>query len=185
MTERKGPFEGGPRGLPIDIYNFYSRMQFHAGGATKYLYESWKRPKRHNKRIERAALWHTVGLEEDCGRALKPEHSLLLLPPPSTDVKTRYELQAAIRTVEATFPFTSSERDALRRDLELGNAHFDDEGSIGEPELVDQWHEWLWMDEHREPKTSVEAIGASAVLGEGCARLNHIAREILGWETAG
>jgi hypothetical protein len=179
--ERKGPLEGGPLSLSPSVYNFYSRMSFHAAGTIDSLYESWKRSKRHNKRIERAALWHTVLLDEDCGKALKPTHKSLLLPP-SADVQTRYELQAGIRTVHATVPFTSVERNALRRDIELGNTAFDDERTIGEPELMDQWHEWLWMDEHETAQTSVEALGACALLAEGCVRIHTNLREVLGWD---
>jgi hypothetical protein len=180
MAEPKGPLEGGPLGLPRDAYGTYSRMAFFAGGAVEYLDESWKRPKRHNKRLERAALWHTVQLDEDCGKALEPARSSLLLPP-STDAKTRYELQAGIRAVHSTLPFTVPERYALRRDIELGNTRFDDEDAVGERALTDRWHEWLWMDENGASQNSAEALGASAVLGEVCFRLAINLREILGW----
>lgn len=181
MSQRKGPAEGGPLGLPHETYDAYTRMSFFAAGAAEFLNESWKRPKRHNKRIERAALWHTILLDQDCGEALEPAREVLLLLPPPTDVETRYELQAGIRTVHATLPFSVTERYALQREeLEIGNTHFDDNDAIRESALFERWHEWLWMDRHEVPQTSTEALGASAMLAEGCARISHILPKILG-----
>jgi hypothetical protein len=154
-------------------------MEFHAAGASDSLDKSWERPKRHNRHLERAALWFMVGLEEDCGTVLETIQGDPLLLSPSTDVATRYELQAGMRTVSAMFPFTGFERMALRHDVKQGNTQFDDENAIGEPELVDRWHEWLWMDEHGQPQPRIEALGASAVLAEGCARLRRILPTIL------
>jgi hypothetical protein len=179
MSARKGPLEGGPLSLPQDIYHVYTRMEFFAWGAAKDLYESWQRPKRHNKRIERSALWHAVLLDKDCGQALEPDRKAVLLPP-STAVETRYELQAAVRTVHTTLPFIPLEREVLRREFdETGNTGFADEDAIRRTTLFERWHEWLWMDEQRAPITSVEALGASAILAEGCARLRNITAGLL------
>lgn len=50
-----------------------------------------------------------------------------------------------------------------------------------QPALVERWHEWLWMDEHKVPQTRVEALGASAILAEGCERLSSVLPKVLGW----
>jgi hypothetical protein len=184
MGQHKGPLEGGPLSLAPDVYSFYARASFFASGAAHYLHESWTRPKRHNKRIERAALWHTVLLDEDCGKALalEPGRASLLLPP-STDAETRYELQAGIRTVHATVPFIPRERSALRREAaETGNARFDAPDIIRETALFERWHQWLWMDEHRAPTTTLDALGASGVLAEGCVRLSNVLPKLLGYD---
>jgi hypothetical protein len=182
MSQRKGPLEGGPLSLAPDVYSFYSRASFFASGATHFLDESRRRPKRHNRRIERAALWHTVLLDEDCGKALEPHRASLLLPP-STDTETRYELQAGIRTVHAMLPFTPLERRTLRDEqAETGNTRFDDEKTIRATVLFERWHEWLWMDEHQAQATSADTLGASAVLAEGCLRLSHVLSKLLGYD---
>jgi hypothetical protein len=178
MSEREGSLK--ERGLSPDAYDFYSRLQFHAGGTSEHLGQSWERPKRHNRGIERLALWMAVGLHEDCEQALAPRNSTLLLPP-SPGVGVRYELQAGIRIVHGIMPFSLSERHTLRHDIEVGHLPSDEMGPPIDPALVERWHRWLWMDEQGEPQTNVEALGASAVLGEACERLNLAAREILGW----
>ncbi|HSZ12646.1 MAG TPA: hypothetical protein VK790_01255 [Solirubrobacteraceae bacterium] len=160
-------------------------MAFYACGAAEFLDESWKRPKRHNRRIERAALWHTVALDEDCGKALDLRRSVLLLPG-ATDTRTRYELQAGIRTVTAIVPFTITERIALRgEELATGNTLFHDESAVQDATLFERWHEWLWMDGHGVPQTSTEALGASAVLGEACGRLTNALFDLLGLSGTG
>lgn len=173
--------------LSVEAQGFYSLMNLNAGGAAFYLYQSWERPKRHNMRIERAAMWYTLMLDRDCGRALtSPDTSLLM--PPGTDVQTRYELQAGINTVRHCLPWTHSEREILRSPL---NQMVEDYEFIGgeivarEPALADRWHQWLWMGQHGEPQTSIEALGASAVLAEGCKRLSGVLPEVLGWEAVG
>jgi hypothetical protein len=181
MAEHKGLIEAS--GLSLDAYHFYSRTQFEAGRTARALYEAGKRPKRHNKGIERAALRFALDLEIDCRKALEPAHASLLLPP-AADAETRYELQAGIRVVHAILPFTLAERDALRPADVMANPRFEDKQAIAEPSLVERWHEWLWMDPRGEPQTSVEALGASAILAEGCARLSHVLPRILHWDGA-
>jgi hypothetical protein len=174
-------FDVQTRGLTIDAYHCYSHMQFHAGSATEYFCESRKRPVRHNRRIERVALWHAVLLDEDCKKALEPAHSALLLPP-LCDVETRYALQAGIRIVHGTLPFTTAERGTLAQEAKTGNVEFSDGNNISAPDLISRWHDWLWRDDMNRPGASLEALGASAVLAEGCVQLNIVLRQILGWE---
>ncbi|HEY5193097.1 MAG TPA: hypothetical protein VIJ39_04380 [Solirubrobacteraceae bacterium] len=184
MSEREKSYresvKGGPLSLPIDDYNHYSAIGFQAIGTTKYLHESWKRPKRHNKRLERQALSFTIALEERCAMTLAPSGSSLLLLP--ADTTTQYEFQAAVRTVHAIIPFTRSERDVLLS-KQSGNGVLEHpDGTVVEPELVDRWHEWLWMDRDGVPQNSTETLGASAILGESAARLSTSLVQILGWD---
>lgn len=180
MSDRFRPPEGN---LSQDAFDFYAMMGFHASGAGKMLTQGWKRPKRHNKRIERAALWHSIGLGQLCTKALHPSY-VSLLSPPLTDTETKYELEAGIRTVNAVLPFTSLERDALRREQRERNTRFDDENAIREVALFERWHEWLWIGERGEPQTSVEALGASAILAEGCGRLSDVVAVIVDEEVS-
>ncbi len=179
MAEHNDPVKAS--GLSPHAYHFYARTQLEAASASRLLREAGKRPKRHNKGIERAALRSALDLERDCRKALAPAGASLLLPP-ATDAETRYELQAGIRAVHATLPFTLAERDALRPADASTNPRFEDKQAIAETTLVERWHEWLWMDADGRPQTSVEALGASAILAEGCARLSHVLPKILGWE---
>lgn len=159
----------GPLGLAFEHYHTYSRLQFNASGASRELIAAQKRPKRHNKPIERLALWHTVLLDAECERVLTSGSRSLLMPR-STDVDFRYELQAGIRTVHAVVPFTAPERLALHRD----RGHILDDVENFRSPLIDRWHQWLWVNERGEQQTSVENLGASAVLLEACLRLNRV-----------
>ena len=117
------------------------------------------------------------------GEALEPGHPLRLWPPDArTDV--RYELQASIRMIDATVPFTASERQALtdgplQAFLDARRGVFSDEAlarhehrlADHEPELVARWHQWLWQDELDRPQTNVRAMGASAVLAHSYEQL--------------
>lgn len=164
--------------LPDEARYSYDRIILYGIFAGAHLYESWQRPKRHNRRIERAALWATLMLDRECGRVLDDKALML---PPWVDLDTRYELQAGVRTVHQIIPFSTPERDALRATDMIRDYEFRSEKVANrEPALVERWHRWLWMDEHNAPQTNAEALGASAILAEGCERLRESAREVLG-----
>jgi hypothetical protein len=179
MAEPPGPLEGGPLRLEPDVYSYYSGMYVRALGTAEFLRESWNRPKRHNRRIERAALWYTVSLDQGCQRALHPAQNKLLLPP-STDQEIRYELQAGIRTVHDTFPFSPRERELLEYEVEKGNPRFENDDVILASDLVQRWHGWLWMDDQGVPQNSTEALGSSAILAEACMRLCDVLPQLMG-----
>jgi len=153
---------------PPDEYNLFWRMLFCARLTEDGLSSSWKRPKRHNRSIERFALYWSLQLDQGCEEALIEGQAV-----PSNKVasaETRYEVQAAIRTVHVTLPFMRSERTTLTSP-KLRNPDFRDESAVPDRELLERWHEWLWKDDLGAPQTSVEALGASAVLYEGSQRL--------------
>lgn len=172
----------GGEALDRESDNFFARLQFEASGTVKYARESWQRPKRHNRRLERAALWYALGLDADCEEALQPYRSELLLPV-GTDVSNRYEIQAAVRSIHGVFPYSPVTRDLLRKGSS-GNPHFEVEDAIARPECFDRWHSWLWMDGHDNPQSSIEALGASAILAEACARLSNVLPKLLDSEAS-
>jgi hypothetical protein len=164
-------------GLSEDDYHFYSRLEFDAAGVVRSLFESRKRVHRHNARIERAALWYALALDEECAYALDPTNGRILAPP-SADMGTRYELQAGMRVVRAVIPFTQIERSLLGSPGMHSNFRFENRDAIQEQNLFNRWHEWLWTrdeDVARPPS----ATGESMILGEASARLLAGAQTIL------
>jgi hypothetical protein len=161
-----------------DTYNFYSRLHFDAATTQRYLVESWRRTQRHNRAIERAALWCALQLDADCRVAVAGD--VLSALPTEAGVQTRYEVHAGVRTVYATMPLTIAERQALAPDI-LDNPRFTNISTMRAPELVERWHEWLWSDDTGTQQTSIEALGSSAIYAEGCVRLTGALPTLLGW----
>lgn len=169
--------------LAWDDWEAYSRMRNTAHIAGKYMRESWKRPSNRYRHIERMALWSAVLLDIDCGEALKSGHELRLWPP-DVSPQTRYGLQASVRMVHATLPFTAEERQALSEGpLHTFNETYPEteskELAAHEPELVERWHEWLWLDELGQQQRDVTKLGASAILAEGCGQVFVTVHSIL------
>ena len=161
--------------LAGDDWFAYRRMERAANITVRHMYASWQRADDHDRHLERMALWGAILLDADCAEALQPGHELRLWPP-DISAETRYGLQAGIRMVHAVLPFTTIERDTLNdRPMQSFAAQFpaveSDELASHEPELVERWHQWLWQDEFGRPQTSVEAIGAAAILMESCRQL--------------
>lgn len=169
--------------LAWDDWQAYGRMIRSAKAARYHMRGAWRQPSNHDHYAQRMALWNTVVVANDCAEALEPGHPLRLWPP---DVRAdvRYELQASIRMIDATVPFTASERQALtdgplQAFLNYYNGTFYDEAlarhehrlADHEPELVNRWHDWLWQDELDRPQTCVRAMGASAVLAHSYEQL--------------
>lgn len=168
-------------GLAPDIYNFYSRTAFYAIGAVRYLDKSWRRSEVRNYDAERTALLYSVGLDRECSKALMSKDARLLCPS-TVDANTRYEIQAGARTVNGVLPFDGAERTALVSLLSQGIHQGAQEITASEPALVDRWQAWLWQDCIGDTQVDVGALGASAVLGEGCVRLKEAASAVLGWD---
>ncbi len=172
--------------LPPEGYPIYARLFTAATGTAEHLREAWKRPVRHNRRIERAALWYALNVDRSYAELLAVPSPLALLRDllPEAEVEERYEVEAATHAVHRHLPFTRQERYALQQAQSMSNFQFETEGiTAREPALVEQWHRWVWEDERRVPQTGVEALGASAIVAEGCFRLNQQLPRLLGWET--
>jgi hypothetical protein len=168
--------------LSPEVYWVYTRMAGYAAETAWHLRQAWARPVRHNRRIERGALWEALLLDAECRRALAPDPLQSLLSPPTGSLDARYELQAGIRVVPHILPFTLDERQRLRptgvRDFRFGTEDIVNR----EPEVVERWHNWVWMDTEREPQKDVKALGASALLAEAGTRISDSLYEILGWD---
>jgi hypothetical protein len=177
MNKRVGE-DPRERRAELDAHGAYSRMLFDALTTSDALVGSWRRPKRHNRAIERDALFCSLLLDADCRAALADGSAI-----PSAMVasaETRYEVHAAIQTVHVVLPFTLAERDVLTSPEMVRNPRFEDESAVPDTGLLERWHEWLWMDELGVPQTSTEALGASAILQEGCRRLSMSLPKVMG-----
>jgi hypothetical protein len=144
--------------------------------AVERMQEAWRRPVRHNRKIERAALTSTVRIERYCRHLLMGDMGSFLTPP-LPDPAKRYDIESAIRTIPSVIPFTRYECESIR-DTKWDEAGFyagvDDDPGITRPELLTRWHEWLWTPKADsgqrtdEPNPEAQALAASyARLSEG------------------
>jgi hypothetical protein len=155
----------------IDIH---SGMQLHAAGACGHFREVSKRPVRHNRGIERAALWHVLELDQQCMSVLDAYGQLDpdLVRPQTGSAESRYEAEAAIRTIPSLSPFTRPETAILSRSLNLRNFEFEHgigDLTLGRLALRERWHEWLWDN---GPERAQERSSESQVLELACGRLS-------------
>lgn len=174
MSERSGDLLEDRVRLEASAYSgllFAAQM---TGGA---IADSWKRPKRHNRTIQRTALQSAISLDEHCQVAIAKGRDL----PSSTvaSVETRYEVQAGIRTVRAILPFTLEERAELRQPEMRYSLGSGDEATIPKRALLERWYEWLWTDGRGEHQTNFEMLGESAILATGCWRLTERLPEVI------
>jgi hypothetical protein len=183
VVESDGGSIGEEPRLPIRVEHFWAQMLFAAEGAARNLQESWKRPVRHNKKLERLALWHTVNLELDCENALSLDASPPVLPLSASDgpPEVRYDVDAAIRLVPRLIPFTDFDRARLRA---LPDRSFDDWGEAmaeREPGLIAGWHRWLWANSPNEPYLAGD-YGKASELAVAASQLANGVNVILGWD---
>jgi hypothetical protein len=176
------PLDERGNSLPPPAQQFLARMQMEARGSTSGLAESWKRPVRHNLKLERLALWHAVRLEASCENALDDEcgPSVLPLSPSAAAPESRYEVEAAVRMVPQLMPFTHCDLDRLRAPIGVYFEKWGDEMADREPQLVARWHRWLWAEsssELYEPENYADA----ALLGCAAHRLAEGLETLLGW----
>jgi hypothetical protein len=160
---------------PQDMHRQYEGIRFEAQATAYHMAQCWRRPVRHNREIERAALWNALQLEMLCRDVVSGE----LPPPDGATVGSRYEIQAAARTIIAVLPFTDEERDRLHQQRIPSNLMFEDTSNLAHPELFERWHQWLWLDDHGATQSDVEALGASAMLAEGSGRLGDALSGVL------
>jgi hypothetical protein len=165
--------DNSPKELSFEDWQSYRHMHHSADDAHRYLLTSrdirlGHRPLVEPQPFERMALWHSIVLDHYCAEALTTSH-ILQLWPPGVGAETRYGLQAAIRMIHATLPFTPDEREKVTKPLAASlivrSQIADSEELAAEAsELVNRWHEWLWTDELGIKQTQIEALGPSAVL---------------------
>jgi hypothetical protein len=167
--------------IAFEDWSSYHEINNASKFAAWYLEQSFRHPDSHDHRSERIALWCALLLDRQCVLALEPAHAARLWPPVS--MSERYDLQTGIRVVHETLPFSHDERVALSAPLPE-SAWALREGEIPEledhePELVMQWHEWLWVDEFGLPQTDPRALGPGLIMLEGCKRIASGLHEIM------
>jgi hypothetical protein len=175
-----GSMRDNERYLPdsTEAMNVYGRMQAHAAFTIETLRDGRKRPARHNRRIERAALWNAISLDKDCAHILDPNNQWRsdwsqLVRPRTGSKQARYDAEAAIRTIPTLVPFIEGERRILHHSLDISNIEFENgigDVSCGRGELCERWHEWLWTSSAESPQKQ-HPSSESEVLEMGCSRL--------------
>jgi hypothetical protein len=151
-----------------------------AARVVEKLDQAWQRPVRHNARIERAALFYALIVDQQREEAFQPINPPELLLPADIDTDTHYGLQAGLRTVEHQLPFTPPQRRALLAPDVIREYEFASEAvERRSPLAVATWHQWLWTTRREGRRTIAEPSAASSVLYEGCTRLAQSLNVIL------
>lgn len=166
--------------LPEQQRATYMGLQWTAGSAADHLYDAWKRPVRHNRRIERAALHFALNIANYCERVStnRPEH----VRPKIGNMDARYDAEAGIRTIPTILPFTVEERRLLTANQHPHNPRFEHgigDVALGQLELAEQWHDWLWTPP-TNPLERRALPGAEAeLLALACTRLTHALGQVM------
>ena len=154
----------------------YVSLESCSSSARASLRAAWMRPVRHNRRIERNALWAVVQTAIVAKRLQQRQDLRLLCA--ADEPADVYELRAGLQTVPALTPYSDDELKCLfqadrGRDILFEHGlEFDGLAGIAdrEPILAERWHTWLW---HREPgRTRDTPSYESQILQEGCRRLH-------------
>jgi hypothetical protein len=182
-SQASGELGGNAPILPQRVDWFLNLMHYQASNAAENLNESWKRPVRPNMRLEHLALSHSVALERYCTRAIEREdtdpHSsppLLPLPEEYGGPETRYAVEAAILMIPRLVPFTHHDLERLR----AVDTH-PETMAEREPELVADWHRWLWSNNPKVPHPADEH-GQASLLAIAASRLSDNLQEVLGFQ---
>jgi hypothetical protein len=167
--------------LPIHVEHQWAALLFAAEGAATTLRESWKRPVRHNKKIERLALWHTVSLEHQCEQAQEPDSVIRLpLQPNDCGPEARYEIESAVRMIPRVVPYLDLDLHRLRADTGETSEDWGEDMAERNPSLVARWHRWLWANDPHQPYAEGEH-GQASVLAVAASRLAANIPDALGW----
>ena len=166
-----GPLEGAVRATELA-----------ATGATQYLHEGWQRPVRHNRNLERLALWHTVRLDAICQGALDVNQRLLMtLGPSEADAETRYQVRAAMDEIPRLVPFTDFGRSRLRTPTGKSLSDWGEDMVKRDPDLVAQWHNWIWR-QASDALDPANDYGPASELVVATSNLSGALRMMLGGE---
>ncbi len=153
-----------------EVRDYYTGMWRDASMAVERFGQVWRFPHNHDRTLERALLWNIIQVDNGCVATCESPTALKL--PRYCDLRTRYELFAAIRAIHDGLPFTVEERNELEPIDAPWNPEFEREDLIPRADLVQRWHEWLWLDEYGRPQRDAASLGASAILAEACVRLS-------------
>lgn len=157
----------------MDSRHHYQWMLSGAQSTAEYLREGWKRPVRHNRALELAALWYTIELDLSCRGTVDTAGALSL--PVSASTANQYEVLAAAYVLPRLIPFTLDEIGRLRPKPDIMADYHFERGLVTqrEPRLVERWHEWIWTGR------TEGAAGPGDLLVEGCDRLSEALSRIL------
>jgi hypothetical protein len=125
----------------------------------------WKRPVRHNARIERDSLWCALELDHRSKALIADDFTA------PSGVRAPYQICAGLLVLQHCLPFAQDERKAIRAG-ESGSVPTRDPESRAKwiDALISRWRDWLWID--GEPSTRGQQPNPEALLlAEGCARL--------------
>jgi hypothetical protein len=149
----------------------YQVMSLTAGAAAVHMHQSWRRPVRHNRQIERAALWNCLRLDLGCAAIIR--HGLGASDGLGLEPIDRYQLHAAAYIVHHNLPYGEEERAELLPGDSLGQFEFPDEPRPGGREitLVERWHGWLWEQPEPSGKTPAVPSAVGVMVAEACSRI--------------
>jgi hypothetical protein len=153
-------------------------LRYHAHAAAQFLDKSWAYPEEPDATLERLALWHTVRLDAACEHLLHREVGFII-PLHGADEREadleRYEVQAAMSLIYVLVPFRS-DRERLRHITDMEGEDWGEHVIIEAPEVVDEWHRWLWSG-HRADRHDAEQ-GEAAMVALAATRLSDRLREV-------
>lgn len=143
-------------------------------------------PKRRDYRIERAALWHVLGLDQSCVSAIDGAGELdPNIRPQTGRVEARYDAEAAIRAIPSLTPFTREETAILCGNMDSrDNSEFEHgigDTAFGQLALCKRWHEWLWNPDSftAQIPPAYERSIESQILEVACRRLSDAFDDVL------
>jgi hypothetical protein len=173
--------ERGRVDISEEAASLLSYIRFHASGVEREIQETHQRPSRHNREIERLALWHTVELSVSCGIAVNhPGVPTLKELVAGLEQTARYDVLAAVPLIPQLHPFSLQ---ALARMQQAGrDGSFEAWGESvmrTEAPLVEQWHGWLWNSATSGP--GKDDFGESTTLCIAADRLAAALRSL--WES--
>lgn len=151
----------------------FNSLENRSPDAAKAMQEVWRRPARHNVRIERAALRYTVILDGHCRNLTMHGRHRTFLVPPLSDPAKRYDIEAAVRTIPDLVPFTQDECERIRGSQFYTDGYHTGPQDISntEPELLARWHEWLWTPKDDPSQRASEPNPEAEALAAGYTRL--------------
>jgi hypothetical protein len=170
-------------GLPREQIATYISVQGFAYFTAAHLRDVWKRPVRHNRHIERAALWYALDVGNACERLLDPGNEGQYLRPSNGDATARYDAEAAIRTIPSILPFIERERRVLSENKDRGNNFQFEHGigdvTLGQLALVERWHDWLWTPPDSSSERRASPGSDAEILAVACTRLTNALGDVL------
>jgi hypothetical protein len=157
-----------------------------AAETVRFLDQGWRRPVRHNRRIERIALRSASHLVGICAGATDPEKVPHVLPvsPHDAPPTVRYEFETAVRAVPHNFPLTVGEAALLNRPPTGTDDDWLERVEVPYQSLLERWHGWLWPEEAGQDLPQGD-YGEASLLAVAASRIVEHAPTILSWYQRG